>query len=199
MDYALCMKLSGEQIRGACRPFDHTWDRQGSQFVGKKSTRKQNGDREVQAGPVEPKFTEKQQRGEWISWKNTLGSYPVYLPPNALLSDKLIQDAHASTLHGGVGLTMTYIRRDYWIPRLRWLTMKVNHGVLNVKGFRLQPFKTHHQEICQLNAPPVQFLSKLWVWTMPVQFQTRPVPREKPEKPTSYCLQRCLPRVSSDS
>ena len=48
-----------------------------------------------------------------------------------------------------------------WIPRLRRLhvTKKVNHGVLDVKGFRLQPFKTHHQEICQLNTPPVQFLS----------------------------------------
>ena len=79
------------------------------------------------------------------------------------------------------------------------VTEKVNHGFLDVKGFRLQPFKTHHQEICQLNAPPVQFLSKSRVWTMPVQFQTRPVPREKPEKPTSCCLQRCLSRVSSDS
>ena len=88
-----------------------------------------------------------------------------------------------------------------WIPRLRRLhvTKKVNHGVLDVKGFRLQPFKTHHQEICQLNTPPVQFLSKLCVWTMPLQFQTRPVPREKPEKPASCCLQRCLSRVSSNT
>ena len=132
-------------------------------------------------------------------WKNTLGSYSVYPAPNALITEKLIQDAHALTLHGVVGLTMTYIRCDYWMPRLRPLTKKVNHSVLDVKGFRLQPFKTHHQEICPLNAPPVQFLSKSWVWTMPVQFQTRPVPREKPEKPTgiSCCLQRCLSRVSS--
>ena len=117
-----------------------------------------------------------------MSWKNTLGSYPVYLPPNTLLSEKLIQDAHAMTLHGGVGLTITYIRCNVsgYLARLRRLhvTKKVNHGVLDVKGFRLQPFKTHHQEICQLNTPPVQFLSKLCVWTMPVQFQTRPVPRE---------------------
>ena len=32
--------------------------------------------------------------------------------------------------------------------------------VLDVKGSRLQPFKTHRQEIFQLNAPPVQFPSK---------------------------------------
>ena len=136
-----------------------------------------------------------------MSWKNTLGSYPVYLPPNTLLSEKLIQDAHAMTLHGGVGLYNLHQMQRLWIPRLRRLhvTKKVNHGVLDVKGFRLQPFKTHHQEICQLNTPPVQFLSKLCVWTIPVQFQTRPVPREKPEKPASCCLQRCLSRVSSNT
>ena len=71
-----------------------------------------------------------------------------------------------------------------WMPRLRRLhvTKKVNHGVLDVKGFRLQPFKTHHQEICQLNTPPVQFLSKLCVWTIPVQFQTRLQFQERNQK-----------------
>jgi len=109
-----------------------------------------------------------------MSWKNTLGSYPVYLPPNALLSEKLIQDAHALTLHGGVGLTMTDIRRDYWIPRLRCLTKKVNHGVLDVKGFsslskpttRKSASGTHHRfnsfpsrgcGLCQSNFKQGQF------------------------------------------
>lgn len=96
-----------------------------------------------------------------------------------------IQDTHVLTLHRGVGLTMTYIRHDYWISDLRHLKKKGIHGALDVKGFRLQPFNTHRQEICQLNALLVQFPSKSWVWIMPVQFQTRPVPREKLEKPTS--------------
>ena len=52
------------------------------------------------------------------------GSYPVYLPASAILSEKLVQAAHVLTLHGGVGLTMALIRRDYWIPRLRQLAKK---------------------------------------------------------------------------
>ena len=44
-----------------CRLFDHM--RQSSPLVGEKSTRKQNGNREVQAGPVELKFIEEQRRG----------------------------------------------------------------------------------------------------------------------------------------
>ena len=62
------------------------------------------------------------------SWERIQGSYPVYQPPNTVPSEKLIQDAYELTLHGGVGLTMTYIRCDYWIPCLRRLTKKVIRG-----------------------------------------------------------------------
>ena len=34
-------------------------------------------------------------------------------------------DAHIRTLHGGVGLVMTDVRKDYWIPRLRSLTKRI--------------------------------------------------------------------------
>jgi hypothetical protein len=53
------------------------------------------------------------------------GRYPIYLPPKTVLSTKIVEDAHILTLHGGVGLTMSLIRRDYWIPRLRQLANKV--------------------------------------------------------------------------
>ena len=49
------------------------------------------------------------------------GDSPIYLHPDTLLAEKLIQHAHLRTLHGGVGLTMTEIRMTYWIPRLRQL------------------------------------------------------------------------------
>ena len=42
--------------------------------------------------------------------------YPVYLLPKVSLSEKIVQDAHELTLHGGVGVTMTFVRRNYWIP-----------------------------------------------------------------------------------
>ena len=70
------------------------------------------------------------------------GSYPIYLPPSVVLSEKLVQDAHILTLHGGGGLTMTYIRRDYWIPRLRRLTKKVIRGCFGCKKFQAAAFKS---------------------------------------------------------
>ena len=64
------------------------------------------------------------------------GSYPVYLPASAILSEKLVQDAHVLSLHGGVGLTMALIRHDYWIPRLRQLTKKVIRSCFGCKRFQ---------------------------------------------------------------
>ena len=61
------------------------------------------------------------------------GNYPIYLPLSAVLSEKLVQDAHMLMLHGGVGLTMALIRLDYWIPRLRQLTKKVINGCFGCK------------------------------------------------------------------
>ena len=73
--------------------------------------------------------------------KNSEGAYPVYLPPNTMLSEKLTQHAHVLTSHGGVGLTMTYIRRDYWIPRLRRLTKKVIRNCFGCKRFQATAFQ----------------------------------------------------------
>ena len=69
------------------------------------------------------------------------GSYPVYLQPNTVLSEKLTQDAHVLTLHWGVGLNMTYIRRDYWIPSLRRLTKKVIRACFGCKRFQATAFQ----------------------------------------------------------
>ena len=69
------------------------------------------------------------------------GSYPVYLQPNTVLPEKLTQDAHVLTLHWGVGLTMTYIRRDYWIPSLRRLTKKVIRACFGCKRFEATAFQ----------------------------------------------------------
>ena len=68
------------------------------------------------------------------------GSYTIYLPTSAVLSEKLVQDAHVLTLHGGVGLTMAYIRRDYWIPRLSQLTKKIINRCFGCNKFQSKAF-----------------------------------------------------------
>ena len=53
------------------------------------------------------------------------GLYPVYLNDKHLYTQKLVHHEHLRTLHGGVGLTMTSVRRNYWVPRLRQLTKRI--------------------------------------------------------------------------
>ena len=59
------------------------------------------------------------------------GVYPVYIPDTSMYSVKFVQEAHEATLHGGVGLTMTKVREQHWIPRLRRL---VKHIVKKCPG-----------------------------------------------------------------
>ena len=63
------------------------------------------------------------------------GDYPIYLPPQAEFTARVVADAHTQTLHGGVGLTMAWIRRTYWIPRLRQLTKEIIKGCYGCKRF----------------------------------------------------------------
>ena len=55
------------------------------------------------------------------------GSYPVYLPPDALLTERIVCDKHVLGLHGGVGLEFCS-SNIYGVPRLRQLTKRVIRG-----------------------------------------------------------------------
>ena len=68
------------------------------------------------------------------------GCYPIYLPPDALLTEKMVHDAHVLSLHGGVGLTMTLIRQEYWVPRLRRLSKRVIRACYGCKKFQVSAF-----------------------------------------------------------
>ena len=49
-------------------------------------------------------------------------------------------DAHTSSLHEGVGITMTLVREMYWIPRLRYLTKRIIKSCYGWKRFQATPF-----------------------------------------------------------
>ena len=55
----------------------------------------------------------------------TAGYYPIYLPRLSSLSEKIVQEAHKKTLHGGPTLTKAEVRTKYWIPNLRQLAKRV--------------------------------------------------------------------------
>ena len=87
------------------------------------------------------------------------GEYPIYLPDSALLAAKIVQRAHVTTLHGGVGLTMARVREKFWIPRLRKLTKRVVRKCSGCKRF---------QAVAFANPPPA------------------PLPRERTEGRTPF-------------
>ena len=78
------------------------------------------------------------------------GSYPIYIPNECELATKLVEQAHLTTLHGGLGLTVSKIREDYWIPRLRRLAKRVIKSCNGCKRFRA----------CALASPPPGLLPK---------------------------------------
>ena len=61
----------------------------------------------------------KNQQRNYECWGRIKGAYPVYIPSESTLSQKIIFSAHKGTLHGGVTITMTKVRSQYWIPTLR--------------------------------------------------------------------------------
>ena len=64
----------------------------------------------------------------------------LYLPPRVSLSEKIVQDAHLLTLHGGVGSIMAHVRRDYWIPCFRQLAKNVINHCCGCKKCRATRF-----------------------------------------------------------
>ena len=77
------------------------------------------------------------------------GDLPIYLPDNDLYTEKLVEQSHNETLHGGVSLTMTKVREIYWIPRLRRLAKRVLKRCFGCRRFQAIPSKPTTQKITE--------------------------------------------------
>ena len=44
--------------------------------------------------------------------------YPIHIPKDSLLAEKIVQEAHIQTIHGGERLTMGNVRKKDWIQIL---------------------------------------------------------------------------------
>ena len=64
------------------------------------------------------------------------GYYPIYIPKDSLLAEKIVQEAHIRTIHGGVILTMGEVRKNYWIPKLPGLAKKIRSNCFGCKRFQ---------------------------------------------------------------
>eukprot|EP00794_Sanderia_malayensis_P008645 gene8645-biopygen6924 len=88
------------------------------------------------------------------------GVYPVYLPFEHIISQKLVEWAHYQTLHGGVSMTMSKVRDSYWIPKLRSIVKKVIKQCHGCKRFHATPMPDPPPGKSHLERP-IQFLYPL--------------------------------------
>ena len=81
------------------------------------------------------------QEGIYECQGRILGDYPVFIPNKSLLAEKLIEEAHLQTIHGGVTLTMARIRDQYWIPTLRQLVKRIIKRCYGCKRFNISHYQ----------------------------------------------------------
>ena len=70
-----------------------------------------------------------------------IGEYPIYLPDDHPFTAKLVFQAHLSTLHGGVGLTIAKVRENFCVPGLRRLMKKLRGSCHGCKRFRAKAYR----------------------------------------------------------
>ena len=70
-----------------------------------------------------------------------IGEYPIYIPDIHPFASSLVREAHLSTLHGGVSITMAKVREHYWVPRLRRLVKNIRSHCNGCKRFRAKAYQ----------------------------------------------------------
>ena len=83
----------------------------------------------------------KNDKGIFICKGRIEGDYTVYLSEGSLLTDKIVEHYHLQTLHGGVSITMTEVRRNYWVTKLNRQRVKsIRHRCQGCKRFHTKAF-----------------------------------------------------------
>ena len=70
------------------------------------------------------------------------GEYPIYLPRNNIDTQKVVEQAHQSALHGSVAMTMVKIRDRFWVPKLRCLVKQIRSNCHGCIRFRAQAYQS---------------------------------------------------------
>ena len=65
------------------------------------------------------------EEGLYRCYGGIQGEYPIFVPRESKLAEKLIEEAHIQTIHGGVQLIMDKIRSKYSVPMLKQLVKRV--------------------------------------------------------------------------
>ncbi|GFX90187.1 integrase catalytic domain-containing protein [Trichonephila clavipes] len=64
---------------------------------------------------------------------------PIITPKESKFTELIVKEKHLRLLHGGVTLTLSQIRRKYWIPQGRQLIRKIINRCLACKKYSFKP------------------------------------------------------------
>ena len=67
------------------------------------------------------------------------------------LAEKLIEEAHIQTIHGGLTLTMTKVRSKYWVPTLRQSVKRVLRICCGCKNLHVKGYPVPQKGLLQVD------------------------------------------------
>ena len=80
------------------------------------------------------------------------GDYSVFIPNKSVLAEKLVQETHLQTIHGGVTLTVARIRDQYWIPAFTHFVKRIIKRCYECKRFNISHYPKLSQELIQTDS-----------------------------------------------
>ena len=133
-----CRKAKDQRTKGTIKTEEYT----ETTKIFIRQAQKQSSEGEVFKKHVTQLNLVKNDCDIYICKGRIQGDYPIYIPADSILAEKIVNDAHLRTLHGGVGLTMTLVRERYWIPCLRKLVKKIRRTCFGCKRQQARPLST---------------------------------------------------------
>ena len=80
------------------------------------------------------------EKGIYQCFGRIQGEHSILIPKESALAEKLVEEAHLLTNHGGVTLTVDKIRSKYWISSLRQLVKKTIKKCYGCKRFQVSHY-----------------------------------------------------------
>ena len=128
-----CRKPSKERIRGPLTTVEMEKEKHHLIKIGQRSCENKTWFQEHQL----ILNLQRNTNGMYECRGRKQGDYPVYIPKDSLLAEKIVQEAHIRTIHGGVSLTIGEVRKNYWIPKLGGLGKKIKSNCFSCKIFQI--------------------------------------------------------------
>ena len=141
MDEKIHPKLQVGNWKPRVGSANNSRDRDPNQVVDQTSSTRRPEQRPLRGRPtpLEPAAERPASLGVQRTPRGRIPHIPARYHP---FTRKLVHQAHLTTLHGGVRLTMAKVRTLYWVPRLRRLVKKVRGSCWGCKRFRIQAFQS---------------------------------------------------------